>query len=187
MQDADGVLPLEASGEIVTVAGMVGRAFRIDHGQLAANNPYGALDAITWFEGTLQFWLKPSQQSGGEVTTFLTHQEMIWQLALDPGLRPRLNQTGAAGVVAASSLVEGRWHHIALVSRNDLFTVYVDGSSVMEVQRVRGSTEGARTLRFGPLPGLIDEIAMYERALNAAEVREIASSTPGCVAPRSGE
>ena len=76
----------------------------------------------------------------------------------------------------------GRWYHLAAVADKDRVSLYLDGTLQDQhaVQRpfmgseplpvFLGATQGKRNF----LSGLIDEIAVYNRALGPDEVKKIA-------------
>ena len=84
--------------------------------------------------------------------------------------------------VSPEALTDGRWYHIAVVTDRDQRSLYVDG--VRQVQHLIaptrpgttpgpvfvGATQGKRDF----LKGLIDEFAIYNRALSADEGKVLA-------------
>lgn len=106
-----------------------------------------------------------------------------WYLAVGGnslGLGCNSPASGARNVVQAPfTPAMNRWYHLALTRSGNLFSVYQDGRLIgSEIQSLRiphanatltlGQVEG-----LGFLNGLLDEVAIYHRALSAAEVGTI--------------
>lgn len=75
-------------------------------------------------------------------------------------------------------LDQRRWHHVALVRDGDRIAVYLDGRPEIEGEAaftVPPSTKtvfiGGRADNFANFEGRLDEVAVYDRPLTAAEVR----------------
>lgn len=82
---------------------------------------------------------------------------------------------------------DGAWHHLALVQEDDQLSLYIDGTLDSTIAHVPGTTpcnvtslgaiyrqEGANVGAY--FRGLIDEAAVWDRALTADEVREVKDS-----------
>lgn len=102
------------------------------------------------------------------------------------------SETGGTPVASQQTVNDGQWHHAVITSANELTTLYVDGTTagsgpggVEEWNWVNGSvigtggtysslpgmpTTSSQAVEFG-FQGSIDEVAFYNRALTAAEVR----------------
>lgn len=101
-----------------------------------------------------------------------------------------------AAAVTASGVTTGPWHHAAMVYSSGSLTLYLDGSLVGT--HTNGSATNAfNNLLFGrernsPDPtgdrdwdGMIDELAIWNRALTAAEINDnVAGSGAGSVYQR---
>jgi transglutaminase-like putative cysteine protease len=75
-----------------------------------------------------------------------------------------------------------KWHHVAVTNQGNLVTLYLDGDAVATgsmvintpsisrfyIGKIAGSAGDTRRLN-----GCVDEVAIYERALNAAEINGI--------------
>jgi beta-galactosidase len=93
---------------------------------------------------------------------------------------------GPQSKISMSSLdpVEsGRWYHVAAVTDKDHVFLYLDGISQGQSHAIRLPFRGTETLpvfigatqgKHNFLSGLIDEIAVYNRALSPDEVKKIA-------------
>jgi len=121
--------------------------------------------------------------------------EFIFGLTTTNKLRLLFNSTaGQVNVDSVGTISLGTWHHVAAVRDNDTVTFYIDGTAA-------GSTTGlvsgsspfqntVTTLRIGGqgrkgvnrfLDGLIDEPAIYDTALSAAQIAQHA----GLITPKS--
>jgi hypothetical protein len=76
----------------------------------------------------------------------------------------------------------GRWYHVAAVTDKDRVSLYLDGI-LQDQHAIRRPFMGTETLpvflgatqgKHNFLSGLIDEIAVYNRALSPDEVKKIA-------------
>ncbi|WP_165367693.1 sialidase family protein, partial [Phytoactinopolyspora endophytica] len=111
-----------------------------------------------------------------------------WWVRLEPGnnrVRALLDTGGTTrSAVAPGDFADGEWHHVALTRSADAVTLYVDGDVAAETDGLVGSTSSdARTgLHIGkrpdganPLDGAADEVRLYDRALSADEVADLAT------------
>lgn len=87
--------------------------------------------------------------------------------------------TAAQALSGKTVLREKTWHHIALVRDGNKIAVYLDGASEPEIAGEIGATcppdvaqvfIGGRCDGFSSFEGRIDEVAVYGRALPAAEI-----------------
>ncbi len=77
-------------------------------------------------------------------------------------------------------LETGRWYHVALTNTGRVVTLYLDGESVGRSE-LAIDTPGDSQLSIGGLPadgskrleGLVDEVAIYNRALSSEEIKSI--------------
>ncbi|SEE72817.1 sialidase family protein [Jiangella alba] len=115
-----------------------------------------------------------------------------WWIRLEPDLgriRAHVN-TGAQNrfVAAAGDYADGQWHHVALTRDDDAVTLYVDGEARATAAPVAGSVSaGALTgIRIGsrvdginnPLDGAADDVWLFDQALGAAQIAELAAGDP---------
>ncbi len=86
-------------------------------------------------------------------------------------------------VVAGPTTIErGRWHHVLMIRQGDRMTVHLDGRRRPEITAVippsinAGETRiffGGRNDNFANLNGRLDEAAVWDRVLSAAEVQAL--------------
>ncbi len=85
-------------------------------------------------------------------------------------------------ISTATPISAGNWHHLAVVTNNGERILYIDGTMIGRIQLpalqmnlVSGAAEGAYVGatrdRIQFLNGLVDELAFYNRALSASEIR----------------
>lgn len=91
------------------------------------------------------------------------------------------------GVATSNPIPLNEWHHFAGVYDSNALRLYVDGVLVDEEPLVGYIPEGASSpLVMGgyssggdPLPGSVDEVKLYARALSASEIQDIFTSGGG--------
>lgn len=111
-----------------------------------------------------------------------------WWIRLEPDLgriRGHVN-TGEESrfATADGDYADGEWHHVALSRDADAITLYVDGEPRGPAAAAAGSVSaGALTgIRVGsrvdginnPLDGAVDEVWMFDQALDAAQIAALA-------------
>lgn len=98
-------------------------------------------------------------------------------------------------VVSDASVALNSWHHIAVTSSGDVVTLYIDGVVKGTSPRSSISSTGnpfriGYTSNYGGsgFNGLIDEVAIHNRALPAAEIAALSGMTPNgfSFTPQSG-
>ena len=105
--------------------------------------------------------------------------------------RLQVNLGGTLLTLDAPNPVQaGVWYHLALVRNNNSFTFYLNGNQVCQACTVpAGSAPPSGTLRFARLAnggtdndhetqhyGFVDDVAIFKRALTAAEIMNLALS-----------
>jgi hypothetical protein len=99
-------------------------------------------------------------------------------------------------IISTTVLTDGEWHHVASVLESpgsptvEDIKMYVDGvqEAISNVKPVGIDTVGGRNVWIGdghhdrPLPSLIDDVRIYDRALSEAEVAAIAYMLPAAPA-----
>jgi len=95
------------------------------------------------------------------------------------------NGITSTSLSSGSGYNNGNWHHVAgIVKRNDELRIYVDGVSVANTPTtLTGSIDSTVNLGIGalvigtsyyhPFNGLIDDVRIYEKALETAQVEEL--------------
>jgi hypothetical protein len=145
-------------------------------------------------EGTISFWMR----SSGTNTTAGNEGAMLFDRRTGSGLvivqhddGSLFVQTAPAGVNAfssASSVSDGRWHHIAVTydqADGGLISIYVDGKlDNSNPNTGTWSWPATQEIEYGlsddpywrPYNGQLDDLRVYNRALSDVEVASVASS-----------
>ncbi len=183
-------------GSVSYAAGMVGRAFQFGSGYLRLAGPYGGAGTS---EVTVMAWIRtqatgpaPWQAVLSSTTSSYLHLQSSTfggaALYTDPG------SIGFTELPSFAPTPLDTWRHVALTARSGDVRIYEDGRLV--TQRTTGYTYITRAddavligngYQYGrPFPGLVDEVQVYDRALGAAEVQQIAGAGPGGVCAPAG-
>jgi hypothetical protein len=140
-------------------------------GALSASGP--ALAA----NGTMEGWFR--WRAGTAVVRDNTGPSGGWLLAFNSvgTLRYRVGGSGFDTRIPIESVRDGEWHHLAVTKTGANAAFYLDGTSVHSGSGA-GSTAAAlpwHVMRNGTnavwAEGEADEVALYTRALSAAEVK----------------
>ncbi len=167
-------------GGVTFTNGYIGSAFSFD-GQS------GYVDLGTWSPGsrwTVEAWVSSATFQSGRRGLVSAYQScMDWGIALQDGqFMATIRQPGGCsyGVPSGVFAQTGLWYHVAETVDGTNAIVYVNGvaygTNAVEPNYV-GTTAG---LRLGSsvccgeyFAGLIDEAAVYDRALSAAEIASL--------------
>lgn len=168
------------------VPGKFGRALRFDGNddQLVLDSalappPVGAADR------TVAAWIRAQPGvPGGAIIAWGTVSNLKFQLLLEPlsTNTGALHLEGPVTLLANTDLRDGTWHHLAATSSGSLVTLYVDGVSVASGNGTANTALSAITIGTDgrrPFTGDIDEVRVYHRALDAAEIAALAAATEG--------
>ncbi|MGH8064309.1 MAG: LamG domain-containing protein [Candidatus Entotheonellia bacterium] len=88
--------------------------------------------------------------------------------------------------VSGTSFADGQWYHVAVVYTAGNFKAYVNGQVVDDFSFTQGALDGGQLVRLGKhnddvatygterfFKGLLDEVAIYNRALAAEEIAAV--------------
>jgi hypothetical protein len=191
----DGVL----SGESWVTAGRFGGALSLASGNSVAVAGFPPATA-SW---TVSVWTRVSTTDlaadAVDLTTLISTETVFvggWQMQLDN--RPGYQVFDAAYhvgpgdsdyvVAVCRCIAPDRWIHLTAVwdGVNDKLTLYRDADAVDEKPMPVHILMGETTLLMGKwsmvgryFVGQIDDVAIWSRALNAAEIRFLSTSPPG--------
>lgn len=173
------------------VPGLVAGAFQFDGIAGVADTP-----VLLPLQGTVELWVHPFALTSdhGILGTFGTANgdDRLWIGATGPsggvGVDPNrlvvnLGSRSVNDIDIPTPLSVGTWTHVALTFdySADQYTLYVNGLAVATSTAARNAPTravsfGAITSDFGQsffFPGLLDEITLYDRVLDASEISAI--------------
>jgi hypothetical protein len=151
--------------------------------------------------GTVSFWIKTSTSTAGSTASLISKNKALnsangWHIYLDSNqIAAQIKDVFAATstVKAGPVLNDGAWHHIVLVfvSGSPSY-IYVDGAlnstsawpwisytvTTTDPMRMGVNVDGW----WGNYVGAMDEVALWSRALSAAEVADIYAAQSGTLA-----
>lgn len=185
-------------GSPVPAEGKVGSGLRLNGIDECLQLP----DEDVWDFGandfTFEFWLNLDEATGGYEgqpgDVLIGHSEGPYNVdkyifALAPGQVELITYSTVSGdgglsPVAPWSPGTGSWHHVALVRDGVDYAVYLDGALAEAGQNLAVLPAADTTLTFGCvqefwdgwLNGVLDEIAVYKRALKADEILALAEA-----------
>ena len=187
-------------GGVTLAAGKIGQAFSLSGTNQALDLGNGFVNFGT-ADFSISVWVKPNS-TGSNQPVFVKRSadsQGIFGLTLSPngmvGVEIRDDQGGnpCCGYTFTGTkyVVDGQWHHLAVVRQGGGIQVYTDGAPAAGTPSGNGSLNlysgnySAPKLMLGTNPynqyfsGLIDQFAIYDRALAAAEVQGLANPTAG--------
>ena len=185
-------------GNMNFASGKVGQAFVFDGGSAYVEVPSSAKITPTG-SFTVMTWVNYSRTSGGPPSVPIVGKgqdvngPLDWFLGISPDrrLRPHVNTDDGNWVYfdCATPLDFGKWYHVAMVYDGASLRGYVNGM-LDGTHAVSGTVQATDySLRIGvyapinatggdklSLPGEIDEVSLYNRALTAKEVKAVWSN-----------
>ena len=184
--DNDGTI----QGDPKVVAGRVGDALEFDGDDSVDIVGTDTLNFAGKNEFTVTVWVNAASDDpvqgvvAGCCGTIVAQRDVTgWALRYDgrnPGqemefiVQPGWQGDGGFG---AARFTAGAWHHLAGVVDNDRLLLYVDGALEKEMAYSGPMASGGPETEIGHATdggfiGLIDEVAIYDRALSAEEVKQ---------------
>jgi len=164
------------------IAGRFGNAVSLNGstGIVTVNNA-ASLNLNSSF--TLEAWVKPSTLSGYQ-SIFMKESSSgcgYYLLTLDNQIVGGFNGGGGCldHETTTANLSTGNWYHIAAVldHSTNTFTIYLNGSSVLNVSETAVPVPNTQPVVFGKTGygerwnGAIDEVRIYNRSLSQAEIQ----------------
>jgi len=107
-----------------------------------------------------------------------------------------LNGVSSSWFAGSTSIDDGQWHHVAATYDGSTMSLYVDGhldGSAPRTGTIQSNTSniliGARSdgTNASNFPGMIDELAVYNRAIGPSEVQALAALSQPCAAVSVGD
>lgn len=178
------------------VVGKKGLSGRVTHVSLRADamEPQPARDWLATLpsklnrrSGSISLWLRASEAPGEEQIVWSagsSPREDAMHLRLTPSGQPAFfidNDRYDVLLTAKHPLTDGEWHHIVVCWARDRAELHIDGKLAMANRAVMPMSpkelrefhlgSGALNSGLAPLRASVDEIAVWQRALTAREIR----------------
>ena len=136
-------------------------------------------------EFSVESWIKTTSTLRQWVVTRYEYYGPGWGLGIQNGhalgyIRTAESGTGKKEIEGTVNVSDGDWHHIVMVRTGDKIKLYTDGAFEREGTLV-GNVNNNEPIEVGRISfgggsqymsGLIDEVKIYNRALDATEVSE---------------
>jgi YVTN family beta-propeller protein len=188
LDDEQQVNSLKAEGGVGFAPGLIGQAFHFNgedallrarsEGACGGCGPSWSASLYVKFselQGEMSILDRVREDNSPEIRLRRSSEERI---VLEVADRDRPGQA----VSTSEPISAGKWHHIAVVTDKGAHSLYVDGSKIGRIQTPPlspepfrglpvGTTIGATHDRTSFLSGLVDELAFYNRAFSAAEIK----------------
>ena len=185
--DAAKISPEEA---VRYEPGFVGQALSLDGEgpglEVRSPNMY----RFGFADSSIAFYVKaPQLRSAGLFEYAEPKLGILWRLSTNDDGALAFTFRGVRGVELVASatrtVTDGRWHHVVLTKTEQTISIFQDGQLEASAQTKNGNVlvggNDDQALKLGwssskPLPrfrGLLDEIAMWARALSAEEIHQI--------------
>ena len=184
-------------------SGYSGQAFRLD----GSNDYVSVADDNVWTFGanpfTISLWANfdvvKVQTLGQLPNVFIGHSpgpfsQNKWVFFYDDNgnLAFHINDTGGNSVFLTSPTLFvptlGEWHHVAVTRSGSTYTFYADGvslgtaSSAMSIPNASGPLTIGQAENLGFFDGRLDEIQIYNEALSASQIGQLAVPEPASLA-----
>jgi len=190
LDDSVGVSRLRVAGTVQFAPGLIGQAFKF----FGTGALEGSGDATCWpcEENWTESFFAKFDSIDGEMTLLdrsggpSGHWRHRIFKAEDNRLVLQVGEPSAGHLISSSAPARAnQWYHVAVVADGNRRSLYIDGASQGHVDLPGADAEplnrGLVTLGASPgmrsaFHGLIDEIAWYERALDAREAMTLAHS-----------
>ena len=167
--------------------------------EFAAKNSYVQVadaPALNPKQVTLSLWFKTDKTAGPPRTLLEKNAGQGYALCLAGGGKenPRKGKLRAIingrEILSDASVTDGLWHHAALTYDGEDLKLYVDGTLQKQTVAMHGEVaSNSHDLTIGmnrsspaahekeaAFDGAIDEVALFKRALDAAEIKQLISS-----------
>jgi hypothetical protein len=147
----------------------------------AANAGYASLPGVWggagWTEFSVEAWVKidtpadPYAAYSAAAQIFSGSSFLNFQLSTYSAGTVRMSASSGSSVTLSAPVISANeWHHAVLSVRSGASALYIDGVSVATSSATFGALWDAAGPTFGGAYASIDELAVYRKALTAAEV-----------------
>lgn len=171
------------NGAQLNVTGISGRGVLLDgENDFLLGTPF-SLDFLN-SDFTVSLWMRWSSAAGKP--GILDFGSMAIDLSfadIKPSLHVR-EPTFRISATSSHTIADGRWHLLSIVRQNDSELMYLDDSVVGSGVGSLSPSTSSGTFSLGKygnthfFGGIVDEMAIYNRALTAAEIRANAIPEP---------
>ncbi|MBV6508723.1 MAG: hypothetical protein JJLCMIEE_01789 [Acidimicrobiales bacterium] len=167
-------------------------AAAFDGGQTDSTVATPDLALIEGGDFTVEAWVNTTENRTWRYVFSEAHSASLyteWGLMLNSG-KPRLyvrENAGSQHILEGPTAVnDNEWHHLAATRDGNTFTLYVDGDEVdtdtftpaaMDVNDGRIASKRGWPWASAHLAGTVDEVAVYDHALSAADIAEHHANT----------
>ena len=131
---------------------------------------------------TIEAWVK--RGATGAARAIVSKQTNAYYLRLTSTGAVELLKSGVASIVTSTTTLDTAWHHVAATKNGAAVHLYIDGVDVTGVVTNATCADNASALLIGADTGpgeynngTLDEIALYNVALTAAQIRDHANRT----------
>lgn len=195
-------------GGTTYTAGRVGQAFTLNGTNAGVTIPHNTNLNVNPGGFSTEFWMKSNGAQGGQALVVDKSHGFIdsagWAFQSNPAAN-RLSwfigaggggSTNFVGVESTVNPFDGAFHHIAGTWDGNNIRLYIDGV-LQGTTAFTSPVNNTRAVNFGYawgggsnqrwFNGIVDEVAVYQRALSEAEIRAAAGNcTFSCVIPTNG-
>lgn len=173
------------------VAGRVGQALQFNGSNTYVRRatftspPSSTMTLCTWlktsYSGALQYILNINRNSGN------TTNEGVFEIVVTTGKLRFWDYNGStygfadSGSDSNTAVTDGKWHYACFVKNGTAGTYYLDGASDGTATAANNISYGTADWVLGQnyrdanayLNGLLDDVRVYNRALSAAEIKQL--------------
>lgn len=147
---------------------------------------------------TIAFWMKASDSQNANATLVswgTTAISQRWDIRIGTSGFNIRTEVAGSGSEGTAEIVDDEWHHVAVVFANDEtpniedIVFYIDGEfdDLSLLGNTEVNTSGENTVRIGAsrtlagrgFTGLLDDVRIYNRALDQDEVKSVMSGDDG--------
>jgi hypothetical protein len=181
--DAAGITALKAKGGVRFAPGKVGQAFFLDGTGFLSETWTGHYKFLSQ-ESAVALYVKTAIVGEEEVMIDWTNENPQAGIRLIKSLDDRFvfqAWPGGSSLTSRTLAKPGVWYHIVVTRTDHNLTLYVNGEPEVQTSapirfddhQQHSLLLGARSPGQPAFHGWLDEIAFYNRALNAAEIRKL--------------
>ena len=166
-------------GSPASITGVITNAWQFNGSSQYATVPYSASYDLSTF--TLMCWINTTAYGG---TVLSRNPYAAWEFCINVGRTDSsITQgqpsffNGSAWTSAGTAVNNGTWQHVAVVVGAGTTSFYINGQLSGSPTQTAPSTNSSIGIcmaqRYGdgvPLPGYLDDVRIYNRALSAAEI-----------------